>query len=362
MEEFREYFATVPDPRAANARHDLTEVLFLALAAVLCGAENCVDMALFAQAKEDELRPVLKLAHGVPSHDTFSRVFRLLDPEAFEAAFRRFTAAMSRHLGGVVAIDGKAVRGAFVRGRRTSPLHLVNVWAVEPRLALAQHTAPGRNEVAGALRALRLLSLDGCIVTADALHCRRDIASTIVARGGDYALALKDNHPTLLAAVQQRLDAPRRAERARQSQRLSHGRHERRQAIVVSDPSLAHTLGFPHLAAIARIDRWRKPQDKPVETSTRYFLLSSPISAQRLLDVVRGHWTIENQLHWVLDVVLNEDAARNRIGHGPENLAIVRKLALNALRTHPDKTSLRGKIKRAGWERPFLLSLFAHMR
>lgn len=362
MEEFRSYFSTVPDPRAANARHDLVEVLFIALAAVLCGAESCVDMALFARIKEAELRPVLKLAHGVPSHDTFSRVFRLLDPQAFEAAFRRFTAALGRHLGGVVAIDGKAVRGAYLRGRRTSPLHLVNIWAAEPQLALAQYTAPGRNEVAGALRALRLLSLKGCIVTADALHCRRDIATAIVARGGDYALALKDNHPKLLAAVQRRLAAPRGADRARQAQRLSHDRHERRQAVVVSDPTLAQTLGFPHLAAIARIDRWRRPLGKPAETASRYFLLSQPLSAQRLLDVVRSHWTIENQLHWVLDVILNEDAARNRLGHGPENLAIVRKIALNTLRSHPAKLSLRLKIKRAGWDADFLLSLFAHMR
>lgn len=361
MKEFCEFFSAVPDPRAANARHELSEVLFIALAAVLCGAESCADMALFGRSKEGALRQVLRLKYGVPSHDTFSRVFRLLDPKAFEAVFRRFTLAMGRHLGGVVAIDGKAVRGAYARGKRTSPLHLVNVWAVDARLALAQYTAPGRNEVAGALRALRLLSLKHCIVTADALHCRRDIAAAILAQHGHYALALKNNQPTLLAAAQ-RLLTRRGGDRAVQRPSIAHDRRESRRALVVADPTLATTLRFPGLAAVARIDTRRQPAGKPAEIITRYFLLSTPLSAERLLRVVREHWSIENQLHWVLDVVLNEDAARNRAGHGPENIAIVRKLALNALRSHPDNTSLRGKIKRAGWQDAFLFSLFAHMR
>lgn len=361
MEAFREYFASVPDPRAANARHPLAEVLFIALAAVLCGAESCADMALFGRSKEGALRQVLQLKYGIPSHDTFSRVFRLLDPQAFEAVFRRFTLALGRHLGGVVAIDGKAVRGAYARGKRTAPLHLINVWAVDARLALAQYTAPGRNEVAGALRALRLLSLKDCIVTADALHCRRDIAAAILAQHGHYVLALKDNQPTLIAATQ-RLLARRGADRAVQRPSLSHDRRESRRALVVADPALATTLRFPGLAAVARIDTRRQPKGKPAEAFTRYYLLSTPLSAQRLLRVARDHWSIENQLHWVLDVVLNEDAARNRAGHGPENIAIVRKFALNALRSHPDKSSIRGKIKRAGWEDAFLFSLFAHMR
>lgn len=362
MEEFRGFFSAVPDPRALNARHELSEVLFIALAAVLCGAESCADMALFGQAKEGALRQVLRLAHGVPSHDTFSRVFRLLDPKAFETVFRRFTLALGRHLGGVVAIDGKAVRGAYARGKRTAPLHLVNVWAVDARLALAQYTAPGRNEVAGALRALRLLSLKDCIVTADALHCRRDIAAAILAQDGHYALALKDNQPTLIAAAQRLLARRAGGDRATQRPSLAHDRRESRRAFVVADPSLASTLGFPGLAAVARIDTRRQPTGKPAETITRYFLLSTPLSAERLLRVVRDHWSIENQLHWVLDVVLNEDAARNRAGHGPENIAIIRKLALNALRSHPAKNSIRGKIKRAGWEDAFLFSIFAHMR
>src|ERR1700731_4471328 len=188
MEEFAPYFAEVPDPRAANARHDFLEVVFTALAAVLCGAEDCTDMALFARSKLVFLRQVVKLEHGPPSHDTFSRVFRLIEPEPFEAAFARFTAAFAGALKGVVAIDGKALRGAYERGRKATPLHLVNVWAAEARLVIGQRLAPGRNEVLGAQQALALLRLEGCIVTADALHCRADTAQVILNTGADYAL------------------------------------------------------------------------------------------------------------------------------------------------------------------------------
>ena len=183
MERFEQAFGALPDPRAENARHELLEILVIALAAVLCGAESCADMADFGLAKEPLLRQFLQLQHGIPSHDTFSRVFRLLDPVAFEAAFCRFMGDFAKQLHGVVAIDGKAVRGAFERGRRTTPLHLVNVWAAEARLAIAQGLAPGRNEVAGALEVLELLSLDGCIVTADALHCHAEMARKVLARG-----------------------------------------------------------------------------------------------------------------------------------------------------------------------------------
>ena len=168
MEKFKKAFRRLPDPRADNARHELLEVLFIALAATLCGAKGPSDMATFGQSKEGLLRLVLQLQHGVPSHDTFSRVFRLLDPQAFEAAFRRFMAGFAKanglELRGVVAVDGKALRGAFERGRQSTPLHMVNVWAAEARMCLAQRKAPGRNEAAGALEVLGLLDLEGCIV------------------------------------------------------------------------------------------------------------------------------------------------------------------------------------------------------
>ncbi len=364
METFRNCFSDIPDPRAANSLHNLTDLLFIGLAAVLCGAEGCTDMADFGRAKQGFLRTMLRLEHGIPSHDTFSRVFRMLDPTAFEAAFRQFMAAFGKAVAikGVVAIDAKAVRGAFERSRKTTPLHLVNVWAAEARLALAQRTAPKRNEVAGALEVLELLSLEGCIVTADALHCHAAMAQTILDRHAAYALALKENQSALWAAARQRIDSAACRDQATLEQPVSHGRYERRQIVVVRDATLAEEHGFPGIRAVARLTSHRHVEGKDTVVVVRHFLLSQAFPAARLLDIVRAHWTIENQLHWVLDVVFNEDRARNRKDHGPENLSILRKLALNLLRTHPEKTSLRRKVKRAGWDDAFLLSIIAHMQ
>lgn len=358
MDRVVEYFGAVADPRAGNARHDFLEVIFVALAASLCGAEGCTEMALFARAKLEVLRQVVKLDHGAPSHDTFSRVFRMIAPEPFEAAFAAFMKAFGGALQGVVAIDGKALRGAYARGRRAMPLHLVNIWAAETRLVIGQRLAPGRNEVLGAQQALALLRLDGCIVTADALHCRPDTARAILATGADYALALKANQPTLLARAQALVRDADLATGAHQPPAIAHDRRESRSAIVLP----ADDLDFPGVAAVAMIESRRQPTGQHETHAVRWFLLSTVLSPQRMLDVARAHWTIENQLHWVLDVDFGEDAARARKDHAPQNLAILRKLALNILRHHPDKGSIKGKIKRAGWNNAFLLSLLAHMR
>jgi len=358
MEVFSACFSEVGDPRASNARHDLLELVFVALAAVLCGAEDCTDMAMFARSKLGFLRQVVKLEHGPPSHDTFSRVFRLIEAEPFEAAFARFTAAFAGALKGVVAIDGKALRGAYERGRKTTPLHLVNVWAAEARLVIGQRLAPGRNEVLGAQQALALLSLEGCIVTADALHCRADTAQVILDTGADYALALKANQPTLLAQAQALIEAADPVEEAIHGPVRGHDRVEGRTALVVA----AKEMKFPGLAAVARVETYRKVAGEPEPVIVRWFLLSTLLSAERMLEVARTHWTIENQLHWVLDVTFDEDAARSRKDNAPQNLAVLRKLALNILRQHPEKASMKGKIKRAGWDDTFLLSLLAHMR
>lgn len=358
MEEFAVYFGEVEDPRAGNARHDLLELIFVALAAVLCGAEDCTDMAAFARAKLDVLRRVVGLEHGPPSHDTFSRVFRLLDPEPFEAAFARFTAAFAGALEGVVAIDGKALRGAYERGRKATPLHLVNVWAAEKRLVIGQRLAPGRNEVAGVLEVLALLRLDGCIVTADALHCRPDTAQAILDAGANYALALKDNRPKLLARAKALIATAERPDTAIARSGTAHDRSECRRAVVVA----AGDLDFPGVAAVGQVVTERRVGGDPEPALVRWFLLSQPLAAVRLIEVARTHWTIENQLHWVLDVAFEEDAARSRKDNAPQNLALLRKLALNILRSHPDKGSIKGKIKRAGWNDDFLLSLLGHMR
>ena len=358
MDDFSAYFGEVDDPRAGNARHNLLELIFVALAAVLCGAEDCTDMAEFARAKLGLLRQVVDLEHGPPSHDTFSRVFRLLDPEPFEAAFARFTAAFAGALEGVVAIDGKALRGAYERGRKATPLHLVNVWAAEKRLVIGQRLAPGRNEVAGVLEVLTLLRLDGCIVTADALHCRPDTAQAILATGADYALAIKENRPKLLASAKALIAMGEQADVATIRSGPAHDRTEIRHAIVVP----AETLDFPGIAAVGHVETCRRNAGRDEPPVKRWFLLSRPLTAKRLIEVARAHWTIENQLHWVLDVAFEEDAARSRKDYAPQNLALIRKLALNILRTHPDKGSIKGKIKRAGWNDAFLLSMLGHMR
>lgn len=367
MRRFTKVFGRLPDPRAANARHDLLEVLVIALAATLCGAESCSDMADFGEAKQELLRLFLRLDHGVPSHDTFSRVFRLLEPDAFEKAFRRFMAAFAKvnglKLTGVVAVDGKALRGAYERGGKAMPLHLVNVFAVEARMALAQRKAPGRNETAGALEVLELLSLEGCIVTADALHCSRAFASAVLQRGGDYALAIKANRGPLFKAVTQQFARSGKRSSAAQIDPSSHDRHEARRATVMRNTSLAARHGFPGVVALGRVTSRRRPRAKPPDAPlVRHYLLSKYISPKRLLHVTRSHWGIENQLHWVLDVHFAEDGNRARKDNAPENLATLRRLAFNILRSHPDTASIRRKIKRAGWDDAFLLSMLRHMR
>lgn len=365
MERFIAVFSELEDPRAANARHSLLEIMFIALGAVLCGAGSCAEMALFGRSKAVLLQQILRLEHGIPSHDTFSRVFRLLDPVAFEQAFRVFMASFAQALGGpsgVVAIDGKALRGAFERGAKATPLHLVNVWAAEQRLVLAQRLAPQRNEVAGALEVLKLLSLKGCIVTADALHCHKRLAQAVLDSGAEYVLALKDNQAALLADAARLLPTVSRGAGHAAESSSGHDRSERRSATVRADTTLAPKHRFPGIRAVGRIEYRRRLKGKPAERLVRHFLLSRELTPEQLLAAARAHWTIENQLHWVLDVVFDEDAARNRKDHGPENLSLLRKLALNLLRLNPDKGSIRGKIKRAGWDDAFLLTTLGQMR
>ena len=198
MERFSQCFSKLPDQRAGNTLNDLTEILFIALLATLCGAQTCSDMALFAKTKTAVLRTVLVLAHGVPSQDTFSRVFRLLDPQAFDSALRQFMQTFAENVQGVVALDGKALRRASESGKSHMPPIMVTAWGAQTRMALANVLAEGNNEAAAALQLIGLLTLKGCVVTADALHCHRAKAAAIVEQGGDYAIAVKDNRHALL--------------------------------------------------------------------------------------------------------------------------------------------------------------------
>jgi predicted transposase YbfD/YdcC len=365
MKRFAEIFSELPDPRAENALHDLRELLFIALLATLCGGTSCTDMALFARMKFYLLEPILELKHGLPSHDTFSRVFRMLDPAAFERCFRAFmkefgAAAKIEPPRGVVAVDGKALRRGYERGKSHMPPVMVTAWAAQTRMALASALAPENNEAAAAMQLIELLQLKGCVVTADALHCHRTMAKAIVERGGDYVLTVKANQPALMADAEAAVAALKhKSEKSAKSAETAHGRREKRAALVATVKGMAEKHNFPGLAAVARIVSTRGT-DKPI---TRYFLMSRPFSAPEVLRIVRQHWDIENGLHWTLDVVLDEDLARNRKDHGPANLAVLRRLALNVARAHPDTTtSLRLKLKRAGWNDNFLLELVRHMR
>jgi predicted transposase YbfD/YdcC len=365
MEAFATCFEGLEDPRTGNAgRHDLLEILMIALCTVLCGGQTAVDMHIFGRAKQEFLRRFLKLENGPPSHDTFSRVFRRLDPDQFRACFQRFMSRFAENFQGIIAVDGKVVRRSFDTASAKSPLHMVSAWGCEQRLVLAQIATDAKsNEITAVPKLLEMLSLKGCIVTADALNCQRDIAQQIIDQGGDYALALKGNQGTLHADVSLFLNDPKVETATTTTTHTTvdgdHGRIETRTALVSTDISwLQEHHQWPGLAAIAKVERVRELPTK-TETETAYYLLSAPLSAERFGHAVRSHWGVENRLHWCLDVIMNEDQARNRLDNGPQNLAVLRHMALNVMRKDKTKTSLRGKFKLAGWKDDYLAELLA---
>lgn len=368
MQLFLAAFESVPDPRAENTRHDLVEILLIAFVAVLCGAQNCSEMAEFGRAKLKFLKRFLKLRHGIPSHDTFSTVLRMLDPNALDAAFGRLTATLVAALtkGGVIAIDGKSLKGAYAKGDKHKPRMMVSAYASGLRLTLATVAAKDGNEVDAALEVIGLIDLKGKIVTGDALHCNRRMVETIVEKGGDYCIALKGNQESLLSDARACLS---KADKSKVSKKLpvaktetrGHGRIETRVGIVVPAKGLAEYHEFPGLKAFGRIEATREI-DGRIETDVRTFALSRKLSPEALLATARAHWQIENALHWQLDVSFGEDAARNRKDNGPANIAVIRRRALDVARVDTSKGSLTGKLKRAGWDDEFMLKLLSQMR
>src|SRR6266850_3054385 len=366
MDSVLSIFHEVRDPRDFNARHDLAAMLFIALAATLCGAKSCVDIADFAAANADELAEIVDLRHGPPSHDCFSRLFRLLDPDELAKAFGRFMAALRDSLGlaapsGVVAVDGKSLRRGYERGRAHMPPLLVSVWDAETRLSLASLHAAGGDEVAATLKVLKSVVLKGCIVTADALHCHPRMAQTVRDRGAHYAFKLKGNHAPLLACAERAFAAADAAGTLtfHEQTDAGHDRRERRRASVIARP--ADAPDFPALAVIGRIEAERHVNGKTAHT-VHDVVSSKKLSPKRMLEVTRTHWSVENQLHWQLDVVFNEDDARTRKNYGPQNLALLRRIALDILRAHPDTRSIARKMKLAAWKMEFFYELLAHLR
>ena len=357
----------VRDPRDENARHDLASILFIALAATLCGEKNCVEYAAFAEGQFEALAEIVPLPHGPPSHDTFSRVFRLLDPAELAEAFGAFMTALRRELGlgparGVVAVDAKSLRRGYERGRAHMPPLMVSVWDSQTRLAIAQARAPDGGEIKATLSLLKGLVLKGCTVTGDALHGNVAMAKAVRAAKAHYCLGVKGNRGPLFKAVVEAFAQAGDSAPFHETRESGHGRREWRRAAVLPATALGGRYDFPGLVAVGRIEAMRETGGEPAARATRYLLLSKRLAPRKLLETVRAHWTIENQLHWTLDVVFDEDDARSRKNHAPENLAVIRRFALNILNAHPDTRSVASKMRRARWSKDYFLSLFAHMQ
>ena len=364
MEGFSECFGELPDPRSGNAkRHDLLELLMIALCTFLCGGESCVDMADLVAEKEGLFREFLHLKNGLPSHDTFSRLFRMLDPDAFRACFQTFVARLAEACEGVIAIDGKSMRRSFDKASGKSPLHMVSAWCCEQRLVLGQLATDAKsNEITAIPKLLAMLALKGRVVTIDAMGCQRAIAQQIVDQGGDYVLALKGNQGILHDDVRLFLDDPKTpVQTAPITVEGDHGRIESRAATLSTDIAwLQEQHGWPGLTAVGKIARTREIKGV-IASETVYYLLSAPMAVTRFAEAAREHWGVENGLHWILDVTMDEDQARNRCDNGPENLRILRHIALNLLSKETTKISKRRKLNKAAWNNDYLLKLIAQI-
>jgi len=373
---FLDHFSDLPDPRVERGKHhSLLSLLTIAFCAVLCGAEGWEDMTTFGQARQDWLQTHLglDLPFGIPSPDTFRRVFSRLDPEAFGTCFRAWVQTLRRKSKGeVIALDGKVVRHSFDTAFGQTALHLVSAWASENRLVLgAVSTEDKSNEITAFPRLLRLLDITGCIVTIDAMGCQKTIASQIIGQKGDYVLALKGNHTHLAEDVErffERAEAHKFADlsvRACETGEKDHGRIETRRCVVITLAENDLFFGdvqaeWAGLRSLVRIESVRQIGEKST-TERRYFLSSLTGSAKRVLRAVRSHWGIENALHHVLDVSLNEDACRIRRDHAAENMAGLRHVALNLLRqdtTH--KRGIKARQKQAGWDETYLLKVLTN--
>jgi predicted transposase YbfD/YdcC len=354
-------FVDIPDPRreTANKLHKLVDILVIATCAVIAGAETWDAIAAYGQSKKSFFEAFLTLENGIPSADTFERVFAKLDPAAFSQAFGRWMVSACKGAGLIpVAIDGKSARAAK-RATATGCLHLVSAWATECRLTLGQVSVPdGSNEIAVIPDLIKTLDLAGAIVTIDAAGCQVENAKLIRKQDGHYLLAVKDNQPTLHGVIQSIFDQACVANfdgikhQCHESFTDAHGRHEERYVTVILDP-----VGLPEVwvdaAAVVQVVRERTV-DGVTTMTTHHYLSSTQGTAEQMAGWVRGHWGIENGLHWILDVVFHEDDSRVRAGHAGANLAMIRKVAVSLLKRAPGKATTPTKRLKAGWDDEYL--------
>jgi predicted transposase YbfD/YdcC len=348
------YVSTLDDPRKASngTLHDFREILVIAICAMLSDADNVEDIALWGRLKESWLRRFLVLKNGVPSHDTFERVFRILDPKRFEEMFRQWVGGIVTALGGQLAIDGKTLRGS-VDGDEP-PVHMVSAFATDLGLVLGQEKVAGKsNEITAIPVLLDALYLKGFLVSIDAMGCQKNIAAKIVAKGGDYLLAVKGNQPKLLERIETVFTDRRDGLVPHEHAEKSHGRVVVQMARTASAKDVVDTRAWPKCNTICLVDSIRVVGGKPSELEQRYYISSRELSAEELAMAVRAHWGIENRLHWMLDVNFGEDACMVRKDNAPQNLSLLKKIVLNLIRsdtTDKPKASLRQKRKRAAWD------------
>ncbi|MFB3119201.1 MAG: ISAs1 family transposase [Stenotrophomonas maltophilia] len=363
-----EYFAALEDPRIDRTRrHQLLDIVTIAVCATICGADSWVDIELFGNCKEEWFKSFLELPNGIPSHDTFGDVFARLDPEQFQRCFIEWIQAVAQVTQGeVVAIDGKTVRRSHDRTLGKKAIHMVNVWASSNGLALGQTmVAEKSNEITAIPKLLQLLDLSGCIVTIDAMGCQKEIAREIIGAQADYLLAVKENQHQLYEDVRDLFEGAEEFDFESvpydfaRTVNKNHGRLETRQCWVITDPTcldyIQNRQRWPKLDAVVKVTAHR---ETGAETSvqSRYYISSLAGRAKTLLEATRSHWSIENNLHWTLDVTFREDLSRVRKDHGPQNLAVLRQIALNLLKKETTlKRGIQGKRHKAGWVEDYLL-------
>lgn len=358
-----EHFSALEDPRQqAKVLYPLPEILLLLLCATLAGADDFVEMQLWGGKNLGFLRRFCPYAHGIPSHDTLGEVIRAVDPGLFKACFASWVEGLRESEPDIIAIDGKTSRRTHARKKGREPLHLVSAWASRQRLVLGQEAVCDKsNEIVAIPLLLERLALAGALVTIDAIGTQRAIAETIRKGGGDYLLALKENWPATYKEVEAYFaDPPPGALDIVETADGEHGRIERRRHAVChtvdwlfSDRRYPGEPSFPDLAMIAMVEATTE-RDGKTTRERRYYLASARLDAKTFAHAARAHWGIENRLHWVLDVVFHDDLARLRTGYGPENMAVIKHMAMNLLRAAKPTTSLKNRRKLAGWDLDYL--------